>query len=89
MDAYSWYYWAIRSEARDSKMVVFSTRIPAGRPGRSICSGSGKTWFVQGHADSSMVYVLPRIECPRERFSDKGNRLEVATVMLCEVGAGG
>ena len=31
VDAYSWYYWYDRSEARDSKMVVFATRIPAGR----------------------------------------------------------
>ncbi|MGI6130757.1 MAG: hypothetical protein ACOYES_02655, partial [Bacillota bacterium] len=30
-DAYSWYYWYDRSEARDSKMVVFATRIPAGK----------------------------------------------------------
>jgi len=31
VDAYSWYYWYDRSEARDSKMVVFATRIPAGK----------------------------------------------------------
>jgi len=31
VDAYSWYYWYDRSEAHDSKMVVFATRIPAGK----------------------------------------------------------
>jgi len=31
VDAYSWYYWYDRSEARDSKMVVFATRVPAGK----------------------------------------------------------
>lgn len=30
VDAYSWRYWYDRSEARDSKMVIFATRIPAG-----------------------------------------------------------
>lgn len=31
VDAYSWNYWYDRSEARDSKMVIFATRIAAGK----------------------------------------------------------